>query len=96
MKNIVAIILIFSSFAFATQNQRAEYLQDKIQLEQLIKTASVAVEACDDHAVYFTLTDLSDFRVQTAYLDLKEEALLARVRFANQVAADGFSGRCTQ
>ena len=93
MRTAIALILLFTSVSFAA-NDSDQHLQDKMQLEQLIKTASLAIEACDGNTLNLMLNDLVDFKVQTLFLDLREEASVARAKLSNQVMGDGLSGRC--
>ena len=93
MRIAIALILLFVSVSFAAKDND-QHLLDKMQLEQLIKTATLAIEACDDNSLNLLLTDLVDFKVQTLFLDLREEASVARAKLSNQVMGDGFSGRC--
>lgn len=45
MRTVIALILLFVSVSFAAKDND-QHLQDRMQLEQLIKTATLAVEAC--------------------------------------------------
>ena len=93
MRSAIALILLFTSVSFAA-NDNDQHLQDQMQLEQLSKTATLAIEDCDGHSLNLMLNDLVDFNVQTRFFDLQKEASVARAKLSNQAMGDALSGRC--